>query len=211
MLFNSFEFALFLPIVFLLYWFVFQKYLKAQNLLIVAVSYLFYGWWDWRFLLLIALTTTASYLSGTLIKRYRDHRRAKLIATSNVVLNLAILCAFKYFNFFSENLAQLFRTFGYELDWVTLDILLPVGISFYTFQALSYTIDVYKKKIEPTHDVVSFFRLCELLSAAGGGSYRASDQSAASVLQAPHFRLRAGGGWDAPNPVGIVQKDSGGG
>lgn len=82
---------------------------------------------------------------------------AKYIAASNIVLNLAILCLFKYFNFFSENLAQLFRVFGAELDWVTLDILLPVGISFYTFQALSYTIDVYKKKIEPTHDAVSFF------------------------------------------------------
>lgn len=82
---------------------------------------------------------------------------AKWIATANIVLNLAILCLFKYFNFFSENLAQLFRLFGAELDWVTLDILLPVGISFYTFQALSYTIDVYKKNIEPTHDVVSFF------------------------------------------------------
>lgn len=157
MLFNSFEFAIFLPIVFLIYWFALKKHLKAQNLFIVAVSYLFYGWWDWRFLLLIAFTSVCSYLSGTLIDKYRDHRRSKAIAAINIVLNLAILCLFKYFNFFSENLAQLFRLFGTELDWVTLDILLPVGISFYTFQALSYTIDVYKKKIEPTHDAVSFF------------------------------------------------------
>lgn len=157
MLFNSLEFALFLPTVFFLYWFVVSKSLKLQNLLIVAVSYLFYGWWDWRFLLLIALTTLCSYLSGTLIERYRDKRHAKAIAATNIVLNLAILGCFKYFNFFSENLARLFSVFGYELDWVTLDILLPVGISFYTFQALSYTIDVYRNKIEPTHDVVSFF------------------------------------------------------
>lgn len=108
-------------------------------------------------MLLIAFTTAASYLSGTLIEKYRDKKHAKAIAATNIALNLAILCIFKYFNFFSENLAQLFRIFGAELDWITLDILLPVGISFYTFQALSYTIDVYKRKIEPTHDVVSFF------------------------------------------------------
>lgn len=157
MLFNSFEFALFLPIVFLLYWFVFGKNLRLQNIFIVTVSYLFYGWWDWRFLLLIALTSGASYLSGTLIEKYRDRKHARFIAASNIILNLLILCTFKYFNFFSENLSKLVSAFGVELDWVTLDFLLPVGISFYTFQALSYTIDVYKRKLEPTHDVVSFF------------------------------------------------------
>lgn len=157
MLFNSFEFALFLPIVFILYWFVFGKNLRLQNIFIVAISYLFYGWWDWRFLLLIALTSGASYLSGTLIEKYRDQKHARVIAASNIILNLLILCTFKYFNFFSENLSKLVSVFGVELDWVTLDFLLPVGISFYTFQALSYTIDVYKRKLEPTHDVVSFF------------------------------------------------------
>lgn len=157
MLFNSFEFALFLPIVFILYWFVFGKNLRLQNIFIVAISYLFYGWWDWRFLLLIALTSGASYLSGTLIEKYRAQKHARVIAASNIILNLLILCTFKYFNFFSENLSKLVSVFGVELDWVTLDFLLPVGISFYTFQALSYTIDVYKRKLEPTHDVVSFF------------------------------------------------------
>lgn len=157
MLFNSLEFAIFLPIVFFLYWFVVGRNLRLQNLFIVGGSYLFYGWWDWRFLLLIAFTTFCSYLSGTLIEKYRNKRHAKVIAIANIVLNLLILCLFKYFNFFSENLAKLFEVFGVELDWVTLDFLLPVGISFYTFQALSYTIDVYKRKIEPTHDPVSFF------------------------------------------------------
>lgn len=157
MLFNSLEFAVFLPLVFFFYWFVVNKRLRLQNLFIVGVSYLFYGWWDWRFLILIAFTTLCSYLSGTLIEKYRDKRHAKAIAAANIVLNLLILCLFKYFNFFSENLAKLFELFGAELDWVTLDFLLPVGISFYTFQALSYTIDVYKRKIEPTHDPVAFF------------------------------------------------------
>lgn len=167
MLFNSIEFAIFLPIVFLIYWFVVDKNLKLQNCFIVAVSYFFYGWWDWRFLLLIFFTTAASYASGILIEKYRTRKilisssrnisTSKLIAAINVIINLIILCIFKYFNFFSENLAKLFEVFGYTLDWVTLDVLLPVGISFYTFQALSYTIDVYKRKLEPTRDVVSFY------------------------------------------------------
>lgn len=168
MLFNSFEFALFLSIVFILYWFVFRG-LRTQNIFVVFVSYLFYGWWDWRFLILIAITTVASYASGLLIERYRNKEitfesngqkqlnRPKIVAACNIILNLLILCVFKYFDFFGENLSRLFELFGFGLDWVTVEILLPVGISFYTFQALSYTIDVYKRKIEPTHDSVSFF------------------------------------------------------
>ncbi|MFR9566550.1 MAG: MBOAT family O-acyltransferase, partial [Rikenellaceae bacterium] len=125
------------------------------------VSYVFYGWWDWRFLILIAFTSACSYFSGLMIEKAQNtpprNNYAKIYATSNVVVNLAILGIFKYFNFFSENFAQLFRAFGVELDWVTLDILLPVGISFYTFQALSYTIDVYKGSIKPTHSIVDLF------------------------------------------------------
>lgn len=157
MLFNSIEFLVFLPLVFLGYWFVFKP-LKWQNLFIIAVSYLFYGWWDWRFLLLIALTSFCSYLSGLYLERYEGNRkRQKWISASNITLNLLILCLFKYFNFFSENLATLFQAFGLQLDFVTLNILLPVGISFYTFQALSYTIDVYQHKIKATHDPIAFF------------------------------------------------------
>lgn len=157
MLFNSIEFLLYLPIVFLLYWFVFKS-LRWQNLFVVIASYVFYGWWDWRFLLLIALTTFCSYLSGIIIERYEGSRqKQKWVSASNIILNLAILCLFKYCNFFGENLAILLRSLGWEADWITLDILLPVGISFYTFQALSYTIDVYQHKIKPTHDIVAFF------------------------------------------------------
>ena len=157
MLFNSFEFLVFLPIVFLLYWFAFKK-LRAQNFFVVVASYLFYGWWDWRFLILIAFTTLCSYTSGILLERQEGHRYIqRLISIANIVLNLTILGLFKYFNFFSENLQHLFQWFGFELDWVTLDILLPVGISFYTFQALSYTIDIYRHKMKPTHDIVAFF------------------------------------------------------
>lgn len=157
MLFNSIEFLIYLPVVFLLYWFVFKP-LRWQNLFVVIASYVFYGWWDWRFLLLIALTTFWSYMSGILLDRNEGNRKKqKWISAGNIILNLAILCVFKYCNFFGENLAILLSALGWEADWVTLDILLPVGISFYTFQALSYTIDVYQHKIKPTYDIVAFF------------------------------------------------------
>lgn len=157
MLFNSFEFLLFLPIVFLLYWFVFKR-LKWQNLFLVVASYVFYGWWDWRFLILIALTTLFSYVSGRLIARYEgQQKRQKALSAINIVLNLSILGVFKYYNFFAENFAALFGNIGWQIDWVTLDILLPVGISFYTFQALSYSIDVYQKKLPVCKDIIAFF------------------------------------------------------
>lgn len=157
MLFQSIEFLVFLPIVFILYWFVFKK-LKVQNALVLVASYVFYGWWDWRFLILIAITSGFSYWSGLLIKNNEGKPRAqKWICAGNITINLLILCVFKYFNFFSENFAKLFGLFGLELDSVTLNVILPVGISFYTFQALSYTIDVYRRKIEPTKDAVAFF------------------------------------------------------
>lgn len=157
MLFNSFEFLIFLPIVFLLYWFVFKP-LKWQNLFVVAASYLFYGWWDWRFLILIAITTFCSYASGLLIQKYSGRRRhQRIVCASNILLNLIILGIFKYLNFFGENFALLLDALGFGCDWVTLDILLPVGISFYTFQALSYTIDVYRGNIQPTRNIVAFF------------------------------------------------------
>lgn len=157
MLFNSFEFLVFLPIVFALYWLL-QRERRWQNLLVVIASYIFYGWWDWRFLLLIALTSLCSYGSGVLVEHYEGQRRKqKWVSACNIVLNLTILGVFKYFNFFVDNLEALFGAMGWHIDWVTMNIILPVGISFYTFQALSYTIDVYQKKLPATHDPVEFF------------------------------------------------------
>ncbi len=157
MLFNSLEFLIFLPIVFLLYWFVFRGR-KWQNLLVIVASYVFYGWWDWRFLFLIAITSLFSYVSGLLIEHYEGHRRwQRAVSAANIVLNISILGVFKYYNFFVENLDVLLSAFGWHFDWVTINIILPVGISFYTFQALSYTIDVYHKKLPATHDPVEFF------------------------------------------------------
>ena len=157
MLFNSFEFLVFLPIIFLLYWFVFCER-RWQNMLVVVASYVFYGWWDWHFLLLIAITSLFSYGSGLLLEHFDGQRqKQKAISATNIILNLGILGVFKYYNFFVENLEALFGIVGWHMDWVTMNIILPVGISFYTFQALSYTIDVYQKKLPATHDIVEFF------------------------------------------------------
>ena len=156
MLFNSIEFAVFLPIVFLLYWFVFNRKLKLQNLFVVIVSYIFYGWWDWRFLLLIAFTSFCSWGSGILIEKYRmSGKTAKYISAANITLNLLILGIFKYYDFFAQSFADLFL--GGQSDGILLHLILPVGISFYTFQALSYSIDVYRQKMEPVRDIVQFF------------------------------------------------------
>lgn len=155
MLFNSIEFSVFLPIVFLLYWFVFNRNLKLQNLFVVVASYVFYGWWDWRFLFLIAFTSFCSWGSGLLIEKYKGQsKKAKTISALNIVLNLLILGVFKYYDFFAKEFAELF---GLSCDGLLLNIILPVGISFYTFQALSYSIDVYRGKLKPTHDIVQFF------------------------------------------------------
>ena len=148
---------IFLPVVFLLYWFVFKP-LRWQNLLILVASYVFYGWWDWRFLLLIVITSASSYASGLLIRRYEGRRPLqRAVSAANIILNLGILATFKYFNFFVDSMNGLLGMFGISADWPTMHIILPVGISFYTFQALSYSIDVYARRIEPTKDVIAFF------------------------------------------------------
>ena len=157
MQFNSFEFLLFLPIVFMLYWQGFRS-IRWQNLLIVVSSYVFYGWWDIRFLLLIALTSLMSYTSGVLIERNHGNRRKqRFFCSTNIVANLLILIVFKYYNFFAENLSILLQAIGIHAHWITLKLVLPVGISFYTFQAISYTIDVYRREVAATHDMVAFF------------------------------------------------------
>jgi alginate O-acetyltransferase complex protein AlgI len=155
-LFNSIDFAIFLPIVFILYWFVVNNNLKLQNLLIVGASYLFYGWWDYRFLSLIIFSTLVDYFVGLkLSKEERPHIRKVLLWTS-ILVNLGFLGFFKYYNFFLDNFVTAFAFFGTELSARSLNIILPVGISFYTFQTLSYTIDVYKRKLEPTKNVIAF-------------------------------------------------------
>lgn len=156
MLFNSLDFAIFLPIVFILYWFVLKKNLKAQNLLLVIASYVFYSFWDWRFLILIIISTAMDYFLGILIGNQENQRKRKLLLAVSVIVNLGFLGFFKYCNFFIENFREAFLLFGYQINANTLSIILPVGISFYTFQTMSYTIDIYRRQATPTKDFVAF-------------------------------------------------------
>jgi len=156
MLFNSLDFAIFLPIVFLLYWFVFKKSLKQQNFLIVIASYVFYGWWDWRFLSLILFSTLVDYAVGIALSREKQKTKRTLLLWTSIFVNLGFLGFFKYYNFFLDNFITAFSFFGTQFQAQSLQIILPVGISFYTFQTLSYTIDVYKKKLEPTQNFIAF-------------------------------------------------------
>ena len=156
MLFNSIDFAIFLPIVFFLYWFIANKNLKVQNLLIVASSYVFYGWWDWRFLSLILFSTLVDYSVGLGLSKQENRTKRKILLWTSILVNLGFLGFFKYYNFFLDNFITAFSFFGAEIKANSLNIILPVGISFYTFQTLSYTIDVYKRKLEPTKDLIAF-------------------------------------------------------
>ncbi|NAS32597.1 MBOAT family protein [Flavobacteriaceae bacterium R38] len=156
MLFNSIDFAFFLPIVFLLYWFVTNKNLKLQNFLIVISSYLFYGWWDWRFLSLIIFSTLIDYWVGRKLQHEENQRKRWFLLWISIFVNLGFLGFFKYYNFFLDNFITAFTFFGTEIKASSLNLILPVGISFYTFQTLSYTIDVYKRKLKPTRDFIAF-------------------------------------------------------
>jgi alginate O-acetyltransferase complex protein AlgI len=157
MFFNSIEFLLFLPTVFCLYWFVFQKNLRTQNLLLLISSYVFYGWWDWRFLSLILLSTVVDYFVGLKIYDSRNKKTKKHYLWISILFNLGLLGFFKYFNFFIDSWIDFLGAFGYQdqSTW-TLKVILPVGISFYTFQTMSYSLDIYFKKLKPTKDFISF-------------------------------------------------------
>ncbi|WP_242133254.1 MBOAT family O-acyltransferase [Aestuariivivens marinum] len=156
MLFNSLDFALFLPIVFLLYWFVFKKNLRLQNGFVLVASYVFYGWWDYRFLALILISTIVDYLIGIHLSRTRSANNRKTIFAISLIVNIGLLGFFKYYNFFLDNFITAFSFFGASFKAESLNIILPVGISFYTFQTLSYTIDVYRNKVNPTKDFIAF-------------------------------------------------------
>ncbi len=157
MLFNSIEFYFFFITVFGLYWFVFKRSLSGQNWVLLLASYFFYGWWDWRFLFLIAFSSFVDFTVGKLIDKGGEEKKRKHLLWLSLTINLGLLGFFKYYNFFADSLQQAFQTLGIVLDDFTLDIILPVGISFYTFQTLSYTIDIYKGKIKAERDPVKFF------------------------------------------------------
>ncbi|PHN08604.1 MBOAT family O-acyltransferase [Flavilitoribacter nigricans] len=157
MLFNSIDFALFLPLVFGGYWLLSSRSLWVQNFFILLVSYLFYGWWDWRFLSLIVFSSLVDFSIGKRMGQTRDQAVRKRWLYLSLAINLGLLGFFKYYNFFVEEFIGAFHRIGVTLEPNTLNIILPVGISFYTFQTLSYTIDVYRGKLEPTRDWLAFF------------------------------------------------------
>ena len=165
MFFNSFEYAIFLPIIFIIYWFILNKNLKLQNLFLLISSYFFYSCWDWKFLFLLAFSTILDYISGLKIYNSNTQIKKKIWLIISVSINLGFLGFFKYYNFFIESFADLIQKLGFTAHYSTLNIVLPVGISFYTFHGLSYVFDIYNKKIKPTHNwieyalFVSFFPL----------------------------------------------------
>ena len=156
MIFNSLEFLLFLPVVFLLYWFASRKS-AWQNALIVVASCVFYGWWSWKLLFLIIGVITAGYTAGCLIEKLADKQKArKGVATLFIVAILSILATFKYFNFFAENLIALLKSLGFFPGMITVKLVLPIGISFYTFQAIGYIVDVYKGRVAAERNFITF-------------------------------------------------------
>ena len=155
MLFNSIAYLVFLPVVFILFW-SFRKHLKAQNVLLLIASYVFYAWWDYRFLGLIIASTLVDYGIGLTLAKTEKISQRKLLLSLSLVFNLGLLCVFKYYNFFIESFVDASHTIGFSANISSLNIILPVGISFYTFQTLSYTIDVYRKQMQPTQSLVKF-------------------------------------------------------
>ncbi len=193
MLFNSIEFLIFLPTVFILYWFIFNNRLSTQNILILVSSYLFYGWWDFRFLSLILLSTIVDYIVGYSIPKQSSKKLQKLLLYLSVLTNLGILGFFKYYNFFVDSWVDLFNSIGYEIKslW-TLNIILPVGISFYTFQTMSYTIDIYKKKLEPTKDFISFASFVAFFPQLVAGPIERASNLLPQILKKREFQYEQG-------------------
>jgi alginate O-acetyltransferase complex protein AlgI len=156
MLFNSLDFAIFLPIVFTIYWFLNNNSLKAQNILLLFSSYFFYGCWDWRFLFLLAFSTFLDFYTGLKIYSSQSNSYKRMWLWISIVINLGFLGYFKYYNFFVDSFASLLQTVGFKPHISTLNIILPVGISFYTFHGLSYVLDIYYKRIHPTTNFVNY-------------------------------------------------------
>lgn len=156
MLFNSFEFLLFLPVVFFIYWFVLGKSLKGQNFLLLVSSYFFYAFWDWRFLFLLMFSTLLDYFTGIKMENSSDEKRKRFWFWLSVIINLGFLGVFKYYNFFVESFAEAVAQVGFKVNPWTIKVILPVGISFYTFHGLSYVTDIYKGRIKAERNPVDY-------------------------------------------------------
>jgi len=156
MLFNSIEYLFFLPIVFAIYWSIANR-LTAQNFFILVVSYFFYGFWDWRFLSLIVISSLTDFLIGRQMEKSTSQPNRKFLLFISLLVNLGFLMTFKYYNFFMDSFVEMSNSLGFNVNTRSLNIILPVGISFYTFQTLSYTIDIYRKKLKASNNIIQFF------------------------------------------------------
>ena len=156
MQFNSIDFAVFLPIVYLLYWIVFNKNIRVRNIFILFASYFFYAWWDWRFLSLIIFITCVDYFTTRMIFKNDSIKIKRLFLFISLFFDIGILFFFKYYDFFIQSFSSAFTLLGKKFGFVTLNIVLPLGISFYIFQTLSYVFDVYHEKIEPARDITVY-------------------------------------------------------
>ena len=193
MLFNSIEYILFLPTVFALYWFVFKDHIKLQNLLILISSYVFYGWWDWRFLSLIFLSTVVDYVVGLKIHNGQNIKVRKSFLWISIVFNLGLLGFFKYYNFFVDSWIELIGSLGYEMKSVwTLNVILPVGISFYTFQSMSYSLDIFYKKLKPTKDFISFATFVSFFPQLVAGPIERASNLLPQILKKRQFNYEQG-------------------
>ncbi|MEY4834274.1 MAG: hypothetical protein RI980_389 [Bacteroidota bacterium] len=156
MFFNSLHFAVFLPIIFILYWYVFNKNKSWQNSLLIIASYYFYACWDWRFLFLLVFSTLLDYFSGIQIEKSKSVKETKFWFWLSVLINLGFLGLFKYYNFFATSFIELINGFGFQVNPVLIKVILPVGISFYTFHGLSYVIDIYYQRIKAETNFVDY-------------------------------------------------------
>ncbi len=187
MLFNSVDFALFLPIVFILYWVLLKKSVYGQNLLILTASYFFYGVWDWRFLILIAFSSLVDFFAGLLIASSENKGKKKVFLALSLTVNLGLLFTFKYFNFFIDSFSKAISFLGREVEIDRLDLILPVGISFYTFQTLSYSIDVYRSRIKPERNLLSFFTFVSFFPQLAAGPIERASNLLPQFSRRRHF------------------------
>ena len=190
MVFTTFTFLIFLPIVFGLYWFACANDYKLQNVLMLAASYFFYGWWDWRFLSLIAFSTILDFVLGILIGGTENDKHRRYLLWLSLGANLGLLGFFKYFNFFIDSWISAWATVGIDMPDATLKIILPVGISFYTFQTLSYSLDIYKGRLEPTRDFISFAAFVSFFPQLVAGPIERAINFLPQVTNARKFDLK---------------------
>lgn len=191
MLFNSLEFALFLPVVFVLYWINYRS-ITRQNILLLVASYIFYGWWDWRFLALLFISSSVDFVVGLRLQKEVEARERRKLVGISLLVNLGMLSFFKYFNFFVDSFIDAFGLLGISLHPVSLQIILPVGISFYTFQSLSYTLDVYRGKIEATNNPITYYTYVSFFPQLVAGPIERAVQLLPQVQEKRYFSYNQG-------------------